>query len=311
MNDSLHKKRALVTGATGYVGSNLVRHLLAQAWDVHIITRHDSDLKILDSIISDITVHQHDETSIGMVEAVKNAQPDIVFHLASLFLAQHKTEDIDALISSNLLFSTQLIEAIAVNGVKYFVNTGTSWQHYNNEDYNPVNLYAATKQAFEDILTYYIEAHGMKATTLVLFDTYGTDDHRSKLISLLWKTAITQQPLAMSPGEQMIDLVHIDDVMRAYTLAADALQNQTEGHMHYGVSSGKAMRLIDLVSAFQEATQTTLPITFGERPYRQREVMLTWSKYETVPGWHVEVPFEDGIKQTRPIIAKACRTCDQ
>lgn len=70
MNDSL-KKRALITGATGYVGSNLVRHLLTLGWDVHIIIRPDSDLKILDSVISKITVHQHDATSTGMVEAVK------------------------------------------------------------------------------------------------------------------------------------------------------------------------------------------------------------------------------------------------
>lgn len=301
MNDSLNEKRALVTGATGYVGSNLVRHLLTLGWDVHIITRPDSDLMFLDSVISNITVHQHDATSVGMVEAVKKAKPEIVFHLASLFLAQHKTEDIEALISSNMLFSTQLIEAMAVSGVKYLVNTGTSWQHYNNEDYNPVNLYAATKQAFEDILAYYIEVHGMKVTTLVLFDTYGPDDHRPKLISLLWKTAITQQPLVMSPGEQLIDLVHIADVMRAYNLAADALQKQTEGHKHYGVSSGIPMRLIDLVSVFQEATQTTLPISFGGRPYRQREVMVPWTKYEAVPKWQALIPFEIGIRQTRPM----------
>lgn len=299
MSDSL-KRRALITGATGYVGSNLVRHLLTLGWDVHIIIRPDSDLKILDSVISKITVHQHDATSTGMVEAVKKANPEIVFHLASLFLAQHKIEDIEALIRSNLLFSTQLVEAMVVNGVKYLVNTGTSWQYYNNEEYNPVNLYAATKQAFEDILAFYIEAYKIKVTTLVLFDTYGPNDHRQKLNSLLWKTAITQKPLAMSPGEQMIDLVHIDDVMRAYTLAADALQNQTEGHLHYGVSSGKPMRLIDLVSAFQEATQTTLPISFGERPYRPREVMKPWSDYDLVPNWRVEMAFEFGIKETCP-----------
>lgn len=301
MNDSFIQKRALVSGATGYIGSNLVRHLLLQGWDVHVITRPGSDLKVLDAVMSSIVVHQHDATSRGMVELVGKAKPEIVFHLASLFLAQHKSEDIEALISGNLLFSTQLVEAMAVNGVGYLVNTGTSWQHYNNEDYNPVNLYAATKQAFEAVLAYYAEAHGMKITTLALFDTYGPDDPRSKLISLLWKTAITQEPLVMSPGEQMIDLVHIVDVLRAYTLAADALRQQCQGHTRYGVSSGMPMRLIDLVSIFQDATQTSLPIRFGGRPYRPREVMVPWTSYEIVPGWHPQIPFEIGIRQTRPV----------
>lgn len=293
-------KRCLITGATGYIGSNLVHHLLNQGWDVHIITRSNSYLKVLDTMLNAITVHRHDGTSSGMVEVMANAKPEIVFHLASLFLAQHKTEDIESLIGSNLLFSTQLVEAMAVNRVRYLVNTGTSWQHYNNEDYNPVNLYAATKQAFEDIIAYYIEAHGLKATTLALCDTYGPNDPRAKLIALLWKTANSQQPLSMSPGEQLIDLVHIHDVMRAYTRAADIIQEQIGGHTCYGVSSGEPMRLIDLVEAFQKATKTKLPISFGGRPYRPREVMVPWTKFQSLPGWHPHVQFEQGIMQTRP-----------
>lgn len=293
-------KRALITGATGYVGSNLVRHLLAQSWDVHIITRPDSDLKVLEATLSNITVHRHDATSLGMVEVLAKAKPEVVFHLASKFLVQHETEEIDALIGSNLLFSTQLAEAMAVNGVKYFVNTGTSWQHYNNESYSPVNLYAATKQAFEDMLDYYIEAYDLKATTLYLFDTYGPDDHRAKLISLLWKSAITQQPLSMSPGEQMIDLVHIDDVMRAYTQAADALLTQESGHTRFGISSGRPMRLIDLIEVFQRATKKSLPITFGGRPYRAREVMQTWRSYKKLPGWTPRIQLSEGLLTSKP-----------
>lgn len=293
-------KRTLITGATGYIGSNLVHHLVKHGWDVHILTRSNSNLKVLDTSLNQLTVYRHDGTSSGMVEIMANAKPEIVFHLASLFLAQHETDDIEALISTNLLFSNQLVEAMVVNGVKYLVNTGTSWQHYNNEDYNPVNLYAATKQAFEDILTYYIEAHGLKATTLVLFDTYGPNDPRAKLIALLWKTAITQQSLSMSPGEQLIDVVHIDDVMYAYTTAAAVLQQQTGGHICYGVSSGAPMRLIDLVAVFQKATKTKLPISFGGRPYRPREIMVPWTDFQSLPGWHPQVPFEQGIMQTRP-----------
>jgi nucleoside-diphosphate-sugar epimerase len=300
MSNSTPFKRALITGATGYLGSNLAYHLTNQGWDVHIITRTNSDLKVLDDILHKITVHCHDGTSSGMVEVMANAKPEIVFHLASLFLAQHKTEDIESLIISNLLFSTQLVEAMAINGIRHLVNTGTSWQHYNSEDYNPVNLYAATKQAFEDILLYYIEAHGLKATTLALFDTYGPNDPREKLIGLLWKAANSQQPLSMSPGEQMIDLVHVDDVIRAYIRAADKLQDQSGGHVCYGVSSGTPIRLIDLVAAFQKATKTKLPISFGGRPYRQREVMVPWTSFQSLPEWHAQVPFEIGIRQTRP-----------
>lgn len=295
-----NQRRALITGATGYIGSSLTKRLVTEGWDVHIVVRPNSKLDVLSPALASITIHEHDGTIEGMIGLMGAARPDMVFHLASLFLAQHKPEDIGALINSNVLFSTQLIEAMVANEIKYLVNTGTSWQHHNNEGYNPVNLYAATKQAFEDILAYYVDAHGLKATTLALFDTYGPNDPRAKLIALLWKTARTQEPLFMSPGEQLIDLVHVDDVLDAFVMAAHALTNQEVNHTRYGVSSGHPMRLIDLVATFQKATGHTLPITWGGRPYRPREVMVPWTDHKNVPGWKPEIAFEKGILQTDP-----------
>ena len=144
-----------------------------------------------------------------MINIVNEANPEIVFHLASLFLAQHTLEDIERLVQSNLLFGVQIAEAITLQGVTKLINTGTSWQHYENEDYNPVCLYAATKQAFEDMLKFYVEASKLKVITLKLFDTYGPDDSRPKLFTLLRKVAQEQTELAMSPGEQLIDLVYM------------------------------------------------------------------------------------------------------
>ncbi|WP_292039962.1 NAD-dependent epimerase/dehydratase family protein [Massilia sp. UBA6681] len=296
-------KRALVTGGTGYVGAMLVRRLVADGWNVHLIIRPGSDTKVLGPAQETVVCHEHDGSTEDMVAIVKAAAPTVVFHLASLFLAQHTVANVELLVRSNVLFSTQLVEAMARNGVRHLVNTGTSWQHYENHEYNPVNLYAATKQAFECLLAYYVEAHGLVATTLVLFDTYGPDDWRSKLIALLWKTSAAREPLAMSQGEQLIDLVHIDDVVEAFMLAAAQLRGRDGGNVHYGVSSGQPQRLRDLVAAFEQATGTQVPILWGGRPYRPREVMTTWTGFSPVPGWKPQIPFETGILQTRPVTA--------
>lgn len=301
MNSVQCKKRALITGATGYIGSNLVHYLLKLGWDVHVISRSNSNLSMLKQDLNSITVHQHDGTSSGMMEALSSAKPHIVFHLASLFLAQHNTNEIEGLISSNLLFSTQLLEAMAATGVKYFVNTGTSWQYYLCNEYNPVNLYAATKQAFECILMFYTEACDINATTLLLFDTYGPNDPRGKLIPLLWKAAVSRQPLEMSLGEQLIELIYIDDVVRAFGLAAESLMtNQEVAHTRYGVASNEGLTLIDLVKEFELVIGEPLPISFGKRPYRPREVMKPWCSYQKVPGWKPEVSLKEGIIKSRP-----------
>jgi len=289
-------KRALITGATGYIGSNLVHHLVKQCWDVHIITRSNSDLKVLDTVLNTITVHRRDGTSSGIAEVMANAKPEIVFHLASLFLAQHKTEDIEALISSNLLFSTQLVEAMAVNGIRYLVNTGTSWQHYNNDAYNPVCLYAATKQAFEAILEYYIQVFKLKTITLKLFDTYGPNDPRYKLIPLLGKIKTTQENLLMSPGDQLIDMVYIGDVINAYLVAARRLlEGKVYQHESYGISSGHPVTLRELVHTFECEVGNKLPMVWGGRPYRDREVMKTWDKFHSLPEWKPTMTFPQGL----------------
>ena len=304
---TLPRQRALVTGATGYIGAHLVKRLVADGWDVHVITRPDSDTKVLAAVLGQISCHPHDATTKGMIALVKAARPDMVFHLASLFLVQHTPDDIEALILSNILFSTQLVEAMTANEVHHLINTGTSWQHYQNQPYNPVNLYAATKQAFESVLEYYVQAHGLAVTTLALFDTYGPHDPRAKLISLLWKTAMQQQELAMSPGEQNIDLVHIDDVIDAYMLAAQQLAARNGGeispHQKYGVSSGQRISLRTLVTQFEQATGTHLPIVWGGRNYRNREVMELWNSYLPVPGWAPKISFDTGIQATRPTLS--------
>lgn len=287
---------ALVTGGTGFIGSNLVRRLVSDGWETHVIVRPDSDLNILSGIKQDIQVHVHGGSTAGLIDIVRASSPQVVFHLASLFLAQHAAQDVERLIHSNLLFSTQLVEAMSVNGVRRLINTGTAWQHYENRDYSPVCLYAATKQAFEAMLTYYVEVSGLAAITLKLCDTYGPNDPRAKLFTLLRKTARTQETLLMSPGEQLIDLVYIDDVLDAYILASERLlQNKVNRHATYTVTSGSPIKLRDLVEVYGQIIDQPLSIEWGARPYRPREVMIPWSGGAIMPGWEPKVLLSVGI----------------
>ena len=293
------EKRALITGATGFIGGHLTHRLKADGWEVHALVRPGSPADALRALLGDACIHTHDGTTEQMLALMQTARPTVVFHLASLFLAQHRTADITPLIRSNVEFGAQLAEAAAVHKVPHFINTGTAWQHYHDEDFNPVNLYAATKQAFADILRYYAESGAFRVTTLELFDTYGPGDTRPKLFTALRTAAAKGEPLAMSGGEQLIDLVYIDDVIAAFIAAAEC--STVAPFETYAVGSGKPQRLRELVELWQRMTGRPLNIQWGVRPYRPREVMEPWTRRQTVPGWRPRAEVEVAIRRMEGI----------
>lgn len=289
---------ALVTGATGYIGSQLVRQLASTGWTVHVITRPGSSTALLDDVRKDLTFHLYDGSMASLSTCLNRSKPDIVFHLASLFLSQHTPEDIHPLIDSNILFSTQLTEAMIQQGAMRLVNTGTSWQHYHDQPAQPVNLYAATKQAFETILDYYLATSGLQVVNLLLFDTYGPGDPRPKLLNLLAKIARSGEILPMSPGEQLLDIVYIDDVIAAFLVAAERLLAASgEKCESFAVSAGHHISLRDFVATVARTTGWELNIEWGGRPYRPREVMTPWSTGESLPGWRPNVSLEEGLRR--------------
>lgn len=286
-----------VTGATGFIGQNLVKSLLDKGYSITTIVRHNSDISTIDQRAP--IVHYFGEIN-ELITLFHNEQFDGVIHLASLFLASHQTEDISSLIFSNIQFGTELLEVCKLSETKWFINTGTFWQHYHTDNYNPVNLYAATKQAFEDIAKYYTETSALIFTTLKLNDTFGENDTRNKIFNLWYQLSKTDETLEMSPGEQIIDICYIDDVIHAYNTLIDHLSRNpdTVKNKTFAIRSSERMSLKDLSKVFEKSTGTTLTIHWGGREYREREVMTPCENIPILPGWKQKYTLNEAIQKT-------------
>jgi nucleoside-diphosphate-sugar epimerase len=291
--------RLLVTGATGYIGAQLVNALIRQSHEVHVLCRLSTDLEILKNCLDKITIHKTDSSFNLLMEIISKCQPDVVIHVASLFISEHLGNEVHDLIRSNIEFPSVLLDAMHKSNVKCLINTGTSWQHYEryNKNYSPTNLYSATKQAFEDIIQYYVDAHDFSVVTLTIFDTYGSNDTRKKLLPLLATALNCQTPLKMSMGEQKIDLVHVDDVVVAYLEVLNLVTNQTRLHQKFDIKSGHPQSLRQIAKIFEEVSGKELSIEWGGRSYREREIFEPWEAGQILPNWTAKIDLKEGIRR--------------
>lgn len=292
--------RILITGASGFIGSRLACHFVEEGVDVAVLLRNSSKTDQLSPCLNELSIYHYSGEFTELTNALQDFQPDIIVHTASLFLSQHSPDQLQDLIQSNIFFPTQLLEAMACCKIDKLINTGTSWQHFEDKDYSPVNLYAATKQAFEDICRYYYEAKDFKIITLKLFDTYGPGDPRKKIIPLLQESIVEGVELDMSPGQQKLDFVHINDVCAAYSCAIEHLLTRDAPVMEdYGISSGKQISLKELVGLIERIADKNNHINWGGRAYRVREVMFPWRKHKELVGWEPLIPFRKGLQQIK------------
>lgn len=220
----------LVTGANGYIGSNLTRKLLLEGHSVNVLLRpgskpnniygnEDKDNKLFEKLSIDY-YYSNDYSSLE--HPVKNA--DAIIHLAALYTLKNDFKSVTDLIESNILYSTQLFQnAKKFNPNIGIVSTSTFSSLNEKHNYDPTSLYAATKTSVEKIA----KAFDLKIIFLRLGDTYGPNDWRPKVHNLLKNTLEKDENFIIrTNGKQKINLTHVDDVLNGLIEASLQLKNK-------------------------------------------------------------------------------------
>lgn len=275
----------LVTGSSGFVGTHLCARLRQEHKVFYLARPHNP----AQQPGADGNTFFFADNNIGALTLfLRQNQIEGIIHLASLYLQTHQEKDIPSLIQSNVYLGTAILEAASKAGVQWFINTGTIWQNFNAPDgsdrYCPVNLYAATKQAFMDLAKFYSETTDMRICTLKLCDTYGPNDTRRKIYALFEENTRTGELLQMSAGEQKMDILHIDDVVEGFVHLAQMMHDGEKLQAEYVLSSGNQLSLRELAARYEQEHHVHLNIEWGARPYRPREVMTPY-KGNLLPAW--------------------------
>jgi nucleoside-diphosphate-sugar epimerase len=282
----------VITGATGFIG-NAVAQRLSQEHTVWCTMRRTSDVSKLENIRCDVL---YVDERASLYKSLSEIRPEMVIHLAGVFLSEHNSENIAGMIDSNIDFPAVLFDAAYEAGCRQYINTGSCWQNFQGKVYEPVNLYAATKQALEDVLKYYVYAKNAKAITLSIFDSYGPNDTRNKILNIIARLS-DGDSIGMSGGEQKMYLCYIEDIVNAYIQAIRLLQDMEKGtYAKYAVRDEQPLSLREIVEMYLAISGKHIDVHWGERAYREREIMDPSGWGMVMPGWHIQYSLEDGLK---------------
>ena len=204
-------KKILITGATGFIGKNLLNYFLKKKYFVFAILRKSKknikfakQHKINKNFKSIIFSNIYD-----LKKQLLNYKIDYVVHAATYYVKNHKSTDINKIIKSNILFPTIIIDLLCNKKIKKFINLGTVWQHFNNQKDNAYNLYASSKQAFNNIFNYYKKQFTKtKFYNLLISDTFGKNDKRKKLIPIIIKSYNKKNTVTV-PQNLSINLINV------------------------------------------------------------------------------------------------------
>ena len=294
------KPLSLVTGAAGFIGSNLVDYLLKQGHQVVCIDNESANNdkfywnKDTYNVSGDITDYKF------MKNAFTNV--DYVFHLAAESRLQPAIENPIGAVEKNCVGTTVMLQCAREAGVKRFVYSSTSSAYGNNPYPNVetqpddcLNPYSASKAAGEKFCKMYTDLYGLETVVLRYFNVFGdrspTRGQYAPVIGIFQRQKDAGQALTIvGDGSQRRDFVHVKDVARANHMAATL---PVDGHLGevFNVGSGTCYTIQEIANAIS-LNQTYIPERKGEMDTTFADI----TKIEKVIGWKPEIDVLDWLK---------------
>lgn len=299
----LSDMKVALTGATGFVGQNLIPMLLSGHPNLELLTLNKDVTKaekFYPSSIYPNCTHIHVTEWDRLIEF----DPEVVIHLATVTTASNDTEVIRAMLDANIQFGVLLLDALTkCRSLKLFVNTGTFAEYrFGNGAFESAYLYAASKTAFRAFVDYYSQLAGFRYITVVPYSIYGGKMTVKRIMDFIKESMDNENPVDMTMGEQILDFIHIDDIIKFYIYVIDHIQSicnlgKNGEDFHLGTGRGTSIR--DVAAIMEHLSGKKCNINWGGRPYRDRDIMYAVApiaKTYFLTGWKAEISITEGIK---------------
>ncbi len=284
-------RRALVTGATGFLGHHVATRLVADGWHVTALQRAtaSSSAALADLTLLGVEVVMFD-SGAEVQQIARESAPEAVFHLATHYLKDHAPQDVPALVDANISFGTHVLEGLRGSGAA--VVSAMSYFQFTEGLPTPTSLYSATKQAFLDICEYYRVIDGADIRQVVLFDTFGPGDTRNKLMPHLLTSLRERRHVKLGPSRQPINLLYVDDVVEGLLAAAGP-----DSAPMVALKAPEHSTVGEVVTTLREVSGIEVDCVFNEDGV-VNESLLTAGDWPVPQGWAQPMSLAQGLDLT-------------
>jgi UDP-glucose 4-epimerase len=299
-------KTVLITGASGFVGNNLARYMLNQGHRLHLILRENCISWRLEDIKPYAEIHLCDLCDqVKISTVVSQVKPDWIFHLAAYGAYSHQA-DLYKILQTNVLGTANLVKACLEVGFESFINAGSS-SEYGFTDHAPTesaspdpnSYYAVSKASSTMLLKYTSKAHGFRIQTLRLYSVYGPYEDPSRLIPALIMNGINNRFPPLVNPDVARDFVYVDDVSRAFELAASV--EKQEQWAVYNVGTGVQTTIGQVVEIARRTMGITEEPKWSSMPNRIWDTTSWVSNTDCIRqalGWAPALEFHEGFSAT-------------
>jgi dolichol-phosphate mannosyltransferase len=296
----------LVIGASGFIGANLFRALLAHRRDV-VGSFFSSDCWRLRGAPTSNLSFLNLQDNLSVKSVLERWRPKTIFDCSS-FGAYSFEQDVVRIHSTNYLNFVQLMESVAVTDISAFVHAGSSSEYGLNsagpdeaDMLSPNSHYAVSKAATAQAITYYGKTRGVPVVNLRLYSVYGPYEDSSRLIPVLCEHAIRGSLPTFASPDVARDFVHVDDVVGAFVDAALAMSPTIAGES-FNIGSGVQTTLASLATTAQGVFSLDQEPQFNNSVGRQWDVtdwFANQKKANRLLGWEARVSLTEGLVRTK------------
>ena len=290
--------KVFVTGASGFIGSHVIRNLLDAGHQVLGLVVPEDSLWRLQDVLGRITVLRGDLEHIeSFSDGLRVWQPDACIHLAwyaepGTYLHSHQN-------LASLQASINLLKELFESGCEQFVGAGTCAEYEMKSELisefdsaKPETLYAAAKLAFKIIGEQLALQYNRKFAWGRIFYLYGPREDRRRLIPAAILKLINSETFPASPGEQMRDFLHVADVAAAFLAIVEKKASGT-----YNICSAEPISVHVLLSTIEILLERSNLVLCGALPYREWEPMFICGNNDRLKsiGWTPRYSIQSGL----------------